>query len=218
MMDTPTKQVSSSHYAFDLYLDKPRWTSVWHQLDEVLKLRPGRVLEVGPGPGVFKQVAAGFGVRVETIDIDPELGPDHVGSATSLPFVDDTFDVVCAFQMLEHLPFDVSMKAFGEMMRVAQRHVVISLPDAQPAWRYMLHVPLLGQLSVTLRIPFWKAVHRFDGEHYWEINKKGYALARVVRELEKYGRLAGTYRVPENAYHRFFVFDKRLQADTAVRA
>ena len=217
-MDDTTKQVSSSHYAFDRYMAKPRWNSMWHQLDEVLKLRPDRVLEVGPGPGVFKQVAAGFGLRVETIDLDPELRPDHVGSATSLPFEDGAFDVVCAFQMLEHLPFDASMRAFGEMMRVARRHVVISLPDAEPAWRYVLHVPAVGPWSITLRIPLWKKAHRFDGEHYWEINKKGYALGRVLRELGQSGRLVRTFRVPENTYHRFFVFEKKPQADAGPHA
>ncbi|HFE37487.1 MAG TPA: class I SAM-dependent methyltransferase, partial [Gammaproteobacteria bacterium] len=130
-----TKQVNKEHYEFQRYLSKARWNSVWHQLDEVIRLQPESVLEIGPGPGVFKNMATLFGVKVETLDIDPELMPDHVGSVTALPFEDNSYDVVCAFQILEHLPYDVALRAFNEIVRVSRSHVVISLPDAKPVWR-----------------------------------------------------------------------------------
>lgn len=218
MTMTPSKQVSSSHYEFRRYLSKWRWSSMWHQIDEILSLKPDTVLEIGPGPGVFKQVAAAFGLRIETLDVDADLAPDHVGSATELPFADGAFDVVCAFQVLEHLPFDQSLKAFAEMIRVSRRNVVISLPDVEPVWRYEFHVPKLGARSITLRKPFFQMrPHEFDGQHYWEINKKDYDLARVTKELEKFGRLLRTYRVPDNTYHRFFVFQKTELTTPASR-
>jgi 2-polyprenyl-3-methyl-5-hydroxy-6-metoxy-1,4-benzoquinol methylase len=105
------KQVDSSHYAFSVYMDKKRWTSVWHQLDEVLRVEPARVLEVGPGLGLFKAAASTHGLRVETFDIDPDLKPDHVGSVLAMPFSDAEFDVVCAFQMLEHLEYEQALRA-----------------------------------------------------------------------------------------------------------
>lgn len=120
---TYAKQVEKGHYEFNRYLSKQRWCSVWYQLDEVQKLQPNRVLEVGPGPGLFKTVAATFGISVETLDIDPDLKPDHVGSATAMPFSDGSYDVVCAFQMLEHLPYEAALQAFGEMARVSRRHM-----------------------------------------------------------------------------------------------
>ena len=82
------KQVDKTHYEFYRYMSKGRWASLWHQLDEVIQLKPSNVLEVGPGPGAFKQMAILFGLAVETIDLDPDLKPDHVGSATALPFAD----------------------------------------------------------------------------------------------------------------------------------
>src|SRR3546814_15484912 len=95
-------------------MEKGRWNSIWHQLDEIIRLQPRRVLEIGPGIGLFKRAAGLYGVPVETLDIDPELKPDHVASVTELPFADGEFDVVCAFQMLEHVPYDVSLAAFAE--------------------------------------------------------------------------------------------------------
>jgi len=206
---TYEKQVEKDHYQFSRYMSKQRWCSVWHQFDEVQKLQSNRVLEVGPGPGLFKMVAATFGISVETLDFDPDLKPDHVGSATALPFSDGSYDVVCAFQMLEHLPYEAALQAFGEMARVSRRHVIISLPDARPVWRYQVHIPKFGPCDFLIPRPLFKAAaHEFDGEHYWELNKRGYPLSRVIDDLSKHMRLVKTYRVPEYFYHRFLTFEK----------
>lgn len=204
-----SKQVDLSHYAFSRYMSKERWASMWHQLDEIQSLKPTRVLEVGPGPGLFKVVAKTFGISVETLDLDSDLKPDHVGSATAMPFEDATYDAVCAFQMLEHLPYDVSLRAFGEMARVSRRHVVISLPDARTVWRYQFYVPKVGARCFLVPRPqFTAPAHEFDGQHYWEINKRNYPLTRVIADFSQYIRLVKTYRVAENSSHRFFVFER----------
>jgi SAM-dependent methyltransferase len=205
------KQVDRSHYAFARYMYKDRWASMWHQLDEVLALEPGTVLEIGPGPGLFKALGGLFGVRVETLDLDPDLDPDHVAPAESMPFADGSYDVVCAFQMLEHIPYQHSLAVFREMARVARTGVVISLPDAQPVWPWACHIPRLGRIWVHVPRPAWRPrAHEFDGEHYWEINKKGYPPGKVRRDFSTAGAMEVTrsFRVDENPYHRFFVFRK----------
>lgn len=205
------KQVDKSHYEFSTYMSKARWNSVWHQLNEVLKLKPGNVLEIGPGPGVFKRTADIFGVKVETLDLDPELRPDHLGSATSLPFQDNSYDVCCAFQMLEHMPYEESLKAFSEMVRVSKSSIVISLPDAKPTLRYGFSIPKLGFFGGVVSRPFARVKkHVFDGEHYWEVNKKKFALSRIVKDFGAYAQLVDSWRVYENPYHRFFIFRKKL--------
>jgi ubiquinone/menaquinone biosynthesis C-methylase UbiE len=164
---------------------------------------------VGPGVGLFKAVSAAFGIAVETLDLDPDLKPDHIGSATSMPFSDASYDVVCAFQMLEHLPYEASIQAFSEMARVSRRYVVISLPDARTVWRYQLHLPKLGPHAFLVPRPQLRArVHEFDGEHYWEVNKLGYPLSRIIADFSKHTSLIKTYRVTENPYHRFFIFNR----------
>jgi ubiquinone/menaquinone biosynthesis C-methylase UbiE len=148
-------------------------------------------------------------VNVETLDLDPELNPDHVGSATAIPLPSSTFDVVCAFQMLEHLPYESSLCAFTEMVRVSRKHVVISLPDARTMWRYQFHLPKLGAHDILIPRPALGAnPHKFDGEHYWEISKQDYPLKRIISDLSSICKLTKTYRVKENPYHRFFAFEK----------
>ncbi len=200
------KQVNKEHYEFSAYLSKERWTSIWHQLYETQRLEPENVLEVGPGPGIFKSVAEKVGIHVETLDIDPALDPNHVGSATSIPLPDNSYDVVCAFQVLEHFPYDESLEAFREMVRVSKRYVALSLPDARYVWPYSVRFP--GR-TVNFLVPkprLRAPVHKFNGEHYWEINTRDYSLGRVRADLSRYGDLVSTYRVHENPYHRFFIF------------
>jgi len=203
------KQVEKSHYDFSKYMTKMRWCSMWHQLDEIQKLNPQSILEVGPGAGLFKTLVEHLGFKIETLDLDPNLQPDHVASATDMPFHDASYDVVCAFQMLEHLPYEVALQAFAEMVRVSRRNVLISLPDSRTLWRYQLHLPKLGSRDFFVPRPQLSTPeHVFDGEHYWEINKKGYPLSRVINDFSKVCRVVKTYRVVENSWHRFFICER----------
>lgn len=203
------KQVDKLHYEFGKYVLKLRWPSLWHQLDEVIKLNPKRVLEVGPGPGLFKAMVGAMGIHIETLDLDPELNPDHVASVFEMPFKDGAFDVVCAFQMLEHLPFEKSLDAFREMARVTNGGIVISLPDASIRWPFSIYIPKIGIVKFSIPKPRLRSpVHQFNGEHYWEINKASFPLSRIMNEFSECApvELLSTYRVAEYPYHRFFIF------------
>lgn len=203
------KQVESEHYEFGRYMSLPRWNSIWQQLTVVSKLGGGNILEVGPGPGFFKMIANHIGFHVETVDLDPDLQPDHLGDVLSLPLEDSSYDVTCAFQVLEHLPFNVALLALDELARVAKKYVVISLPDAGRTWRFLIHLPRLGEKAILLPRPcFSKTIHQFDGEHYWELNKRGYETKKVIGAFHKSRKLdlVRTFRPFENPYHRFFVF------------
>jgi SAM-dependent methyltransferase len=200
-----SKQVDCGHYDFDTYVKKKRWASLWHQIAEVRKCRADSILEIGPGPGIFKAVARQLGLPVETMDIDAELHPDHIGSATAIPFPSGSYDLVCAFQMLEHLPYEASLKAFSEMVRVSRGKVIVSLPDANRRLRFAI-----GRRWFFLATPRWRARrHAFNGEHYWEVGKRGYSLRKVIADFGQFAELEYTYRVDENPRHRFFVFRRR---------
>jgi SAM-dependent methyltransferase len=202
------KQVAPDHYRFDFYMSKPRWISIWYQFNEIQKLRSSSILEVGPGSGLLKAIARVYSINIETLDPDPDLKPDHVGCVSEIPLPDSSYDVVCAFQVLEHMPYDVSIKALAEMARVSRRYVIISLPDAGRAFQYKIHIPWLGIFQFTIPVPRLRPLMNvFNGEHYWEINKQGFPLSRIKDDFSRIISLEKTYRVPENPYHRFFVFD-----------
>ena len=205
------KQVDKSHYQFSKYVTKKRWISIWHQVEEVIKLKPTTLLEIGIGSGVFKIIASFYNISAKTVDIDHELNPDYVASATELPLKNNSFDCVCAFQMLEHLPYEQSLIAFSEMVRVAKKNIVISLPDSRKLYPFSFYIPLIGTRYIFIpRFRLKARVHIFYGQHYWEINKKGYPLKKIISDLSStHIKLNKTFRVIENLDHRFFVFEKK---------
>ena len=208
-MDKP--QVDKEHYQFATYLDVRRLSSVWFQLLE-LELSGGNTfLEIGPGNGLMRTIGALYDLEITTFDFDESLKPDHVGSASDMQFPGSSFDVVCAFQMLEHLPFDESLLVLKEMARVAKRSVIISLPDSRRLWTLSGSVPIFGAVQFSLSNPFFTPrPHIFGGEHYWELNKEGYALKSVIARIHESCSLltlTKSYRNPHNPYHHFFVFD-----------
>jgi SAM-dependent methyltransferase len=204
------KQVNSKHYDFARYVDMNRWMSTWHQVDEIMKLNPKSCLECGIGTGLFKSLMQHFGYSIQTADIDPDLAPDFVASVTELPMNDNSFECVCAFQVLEHLPYEKSLQAFAEMLRVSSKYVLLSLPDAKKMWTHSFNLPNNDVFVLNIPIPPIRSrVHKFNGEHYWEINKKGYALKRILQDFGQNANLLRTYRVRQFPYHRFFVFEKK---------
>ncbi len=84
------------------------------------------VLEVGCGTGLVLARIAQFARSARGIDLSPGMleharrrGLDVVqGSATKLPFDDETFDVTCSFKVLAHIP-DIEL-ALSEMARVTR--------------------------------------------------------------------------------------------------
>jgi len=113
-------------------------------LDAALPARPPRrVLEVGMGEGVVaERVRARYpGAAVAGIDLAGErLGAPWrarglagvAADAGRLPFPPDTFDLVLAIEVLEHLRGPEA--ALGEVARVGRHAVILSVP-CEPLWR-----------------------------------------------------------------------------------
>lgn len=84
------------------------------------------VLEVGCGTGLVLKRIEAFASRAEGIDLSPGMLEKarskglrvREGSATELPFEDDSFDVTCSFKVLAHVP-EIE-KALSEMARVTR--------------------------------------------------------------------------------------------------
>lgn len=202
-------QVDKAHYAFEKYAFEGRFVSYYWQLKEVLALEPSSVLEVGVGDQVFGNfIKNNTTVSYTSVDVAEDLHPDVTGSILNLPFDDHSFDVACAFEVLEHLPFEQFDRAIAELCRVARTHVVISLPHFGPMVSFSLKVPFLPQIRGAVKIPFWKR-HVFNGEHYWEIGKRGYPISLIRNKLSAQGELVYDFVPFGSPYHHFFVIKNR---------
>ncbi|HNJ78681.1 MAG TPA: class I SAM-dependent methyltransferase [Marmoricola sp.] len=96
------------------------------QLSGYLNLDQVQLLDVGGGPGYFRDAFTGAGATYYSLDADVgelsglgEIGPGTViGSGLELPFRDDSFDLVYSSNVLEHVPDPWRMA--DEMVRVTK--------------------------------------------------------------------------------------------------
>ena len=96
-----------------------RWDYISIAIDYVRQVKPDTALEIGPGtqPILFGSAR---------MDVAP--GYDYVHDATEFPWPieDDSFDLLMALQVWEHLG-DAQERAFAEVMRIADA-AVLSFP------------------------------------------------------------------------------------------
>jgi len=202
--------VESTHYFTSSYNTKERFISYWHQINEIIILKPESILEIGIGNGLVANFLRQRGLKVTTMDIDERLYPDYVGSVLDIPFPNESFEVVACFEVLEHLPYEGFPTALHEIHRVTKKHAVMSLPDCKRAYRFDVQIPKLGEVKFLIPLPRLKApIHTFNGEHYWEIGKAGYSLSKIINDIQRAGFIIDkTYRVFEHPYYRFFILRK----------
>jgi hypothetical protein len=209
----PESVPGRSHYS-QRYSRDGRVFSYAHQIDSVLSFEPQSVLEVGVGGGVVTAALRAMGIAVTTFDVQPELGPDILGSVTNIPCEDNSYDVALCCQVLEHLPFDQFGPALGELRRVVRSGLVLSLPDVTRHHFVAMKLPKLPKFQWSWSLPHIRPEKMpqspFDrAGHYWEIGFAGYPSKRVLNSIMTAGwHVASTWRVPEMTWHRFFRLTK----------
>ena len=206
-MDIINQQISKKHYTFFSYNSLERWSSYWYQLKEILSLDPKSVLELGLGDSVVANyIKSNTNINYKSIDIAKDLHPDIIGDVRSMPLADNSFDIVCAFEVLEHIPFEDFNVALGELKRVASKYILISLPHWGRHFSLKLFLPKLKYIKWYYKFDKKPIEHKFNGQHYWEIGKKGYPLVRIKSCIERSGLvLIKDYISLESPYHHFFV-------------
>lgn len=149
-------------------------------LDSMLDgLAPARILEVGAGEGeVMVRLLDRFpGVPMVGVDLPDDTLESHwreaglvgvVGDGTRLPFADDTFDLILAIEVLEHIPDP--QRAVAELARVGNGTLVASVPF-EPIWRVgnLLRRRYVRQLGNTPgHVNHWnrRSFASFVGAHF----------------------------------------------------
>ncbi len=88
---------------------------------------PMKVLDVGGYPGLIVDFLPEEDVTV--VDVVPAEVPNYVqASGAELPFEDNSFDLVCSCDTLEHVPRENRAAFIGELTRVTKEFLYITAP------------------------------------------------------------------------------------------
>ena len=140
---------------FDQY---QRYRLVADLIGELQGPAPARILDVGGRTALLRAFLPGQ--RVELVDLEPaQVRGLVLGDGSRLPFRAHSFDVVCAFDTLEHVPPDRRQAFVDECARVSRAHVILAGPYRSPAVdeaEETLRAFLSGKLGIE---------HRYLNEH-----------------------------------------------------
>ncbi len=207
-------QVSKERY-YKTYDNLKRFIAYFYQVDLTRKLRPKTVLEIGIGNKTVSNYLRAYGFDVTTCDFDKDLEPDYVADIRELPFDDNSYDVVLAYEILEHLPWDDVDKALGELHRVTKKYVNVSVPYSAISFELIFTFPLIDKIlkrdsiNLVLRIPQFFREIRFISEHYWAIGRKNYPIGKVRKLLRRRFKILKEVRPVLSFRHHFFTLEKR---------
>lgn len=117
------------------------------------------ILDIGCGKGSFiDHFNSILGVKIEGIDISEvaiKSRPDlniKLASASNLPYLDKSFDVVYHFDGMEHIPTEIELQVMVEQIRVARKFIIHSICTAPDLYHDPItKVENLGNAHVNLR-------------------------------------------------------------------
>jgi len=171
-------------YGYGGYNYDGRWQRIAQRMKEHYRLPPNAsILDVGCAKGFllhdFKELmpqctVAGIDVSKYAIDNAMESVKPHlvVGSAETLPYPDNSFDLVVSINSIHNLPLDRFKQALKEIIRVSRVNKYITVD----AWRNNQEKENLYKWVLTgetmMHVDDWKKLFDeigYRGDYWWFI-------------------------------------------------
>ena len=212
-MQNLKSQVKKSFYNHN-YDTLPRFVSYYQQINQVIKIEPKNILEIGVGNKMVSNYLKEMGFKVTTCDFDTNVKPDIVADIRKIPLDSSSFELVMACEVLEHLPWNEVENAIAELARITNDFVIISIPYASLCFEFIFKFPNAGKFfknyfaNLLIRIPL-KIKNKFNGEHYWEMGKIGFPKNKIRKLFSKHFMILDEFSPALSAYHYFFVLKKK---------
>ena len=89
------------------------------------------ILDVGAWDNLLKEMLESRGFQVVAVDLEPHHSDVLKADITSLPFRDNSFDLVTCLEVIEHLDKEKMFIALKELERVAKKNIIISVPNQE---------------------------------------------------------------------------------------
>ena len=183
-------------------LNLSNFINTYYQYRDIQSLQDIKeILIVGPGQGLDTAVLKWRGYKVTTFDIDNTFNPDVIGSVHDLScFAAKSFDAVIASHVLEHLALPYLDQCLAELSRVG-RYCLVYLPVAGRHFQFRCKMDLKG-IDLSLILDLFNYLHKPDGviprycskQHFWEVGRRGFRVADLLRRFEKRFSVIAHYR------------------------
>ncbi|MCA9002586.1 MAG: class I SAM-dependent methyltransferase, partial [Planctomycetes bacterium] len=108
-----------------------RYRLVADLVEQALGSKRGRVLDVGGRTELLQAFLKSHDIFLVDVEASDAKGL-ILGSGAALPFADDSFDAVCAFDTLEHVPVALRDDFVRECARVCRGYVFLAGPYDDP--------------------------------------------------------------------------------------
>ncbi len=206
-------QVDKNHYFQERYATLERFISYFYQIDFIRKTEAKKILFIGMGDGFVSDYFKKFpNIEVTTYDIDPALNPDVVGDVRHLPFKDNEFDIVVAYQVLEHISFEEFSAVLSALHQVSRDKVILSLPIRQTSLELIIKFPFIRTIFKRSFFRFLLTIPiKFPGStlHYWTIDNKQFSINKIRLIMKKNFDILVEQRALLNSYQHFFILQKK---------
>jgi len=203
------EMIHKDHYFSENYLDSSRFLGLCTQfnLGRTLPIE-SKILEIGLGPGLFSILMRGFGYKLFTLDHNVELKPNIISSLPFLPIASKKFDAICAFEVLEHLPFSLFQNCLQEFMRITKNRIIISLPTQKDIFKNEFRINLKCSNRLYIKRIWGKKINSLTNpkEHFWELDfgDKNHDLVLSIASHLGLHLISQEFQPP---WFHFFVFD-----------
>jgi hypothetical protein len=211
--DDKTNYNSSEVYTTIGKDDLGSFKAYYYQVKFITECNPKNILEIGIGNKTLNNILKHYNIRVTSCDFDEILKPDVLADVRNLPFKDNEFDVVCAFEILEHLPWEDLSKALIELSRVSSKRVLISIPYTPVSIDLVIKSSIFArifrrwEIKLFINLDFITRKWKYDGVHYWEMGKRNYPRKKVREQIQKSFKILHEKRT-NLSYQYFFVLEK----------
>lgn len=199
-----------------MYDDLERFISYYYQSEFVRKLNPKKILEIGIENKTISNYLKNNGFNVTTCDINKTTKPDYLGDIRKLPFKKNSYDLLMAFQVLEHIPGEDFSIALKELHRVSSKWVILSLPYSALNFSAVVKFPFIKKiikkefLNFRISLPYFFMKKPKSKYHFWEIGIKKYSKSHVRSIIKNEGfNILREFRPPINNYHYFLILEKK---------
>lgn len=203
------KQVAFEFYNFNNYVNRKRWMSYYHQVNEVIKSNSKTCLVIGKGDGIVPAILQHCGLDVDTFDYEDQMKPTYLGDIRKIhEIVDREYDCIVCCQVLEHIEYEYFESVIESLRRICKKRLILSLPEIMLLLSIDIYVPGIKDKGAYITIPrFWKKRTRRGGQHMWEVGLKGKGKKKIKRIISKHFRIIRDYNAGGNLYNWFIIAD-----------